>query len=131
MAIDRIGKGAPPAPPKAEKAGSAKPAGEVGKTFAVQPSAPPVTSAVPATSAPAVAPTAEAGSTPLEKLRAGEIDLDRYLDLKVSEATAHLKGLRAHEMEGLRSLLREQLGGDPALVDLVEQATGQRPAPKE
>ncbi len=77
-----------------------------------------------------VATLALSASTPLEKLRAGEIDLDRYLDLKVNDATAHLGGLRAHEMEGLRSLLREQLTSDPSLVDLVQQATGQRPVTK-
>jgi hypothetical protein len=79
---------------------------------------------------PEVAPVA-GGTTPLDRLRAGEIDLDRYLDLKVNEATAHLQGLRAHEMEGLREMLREQLSGDPSMVALVEQATGQRPASKE
>ena len=73
-----------------------------------------------------VAPVAPAATSPLARLRAGEIDLDRYLDLKVDEATAHLKGLRAHEMSGLRSLLRAQLVSDPSMLDLVQQATGQR-----
>jgi hypothetical protein len=132
MGIDRIGKGAPPAPPtpaaSAEKAGpSAKSAGEVAKTFEVRPSP----TSTPAPSTGSVAPTAAtAPSTPLERLRAGEIDLDRYLDLKVDDATAHLRGLRAHEMESLRTLLREQLSSDPGLVELVQQATGQIPVPK-
>jgi hypothetical protein len=134
MGIDRIGKGAPPAPPtpgaSAEKAGPAAksgPSGEVTKTFEVRPS--PTSTPTPSTGS--VAPTAAtAPSTPLERLRAGEIDLDRYLDLKVDDATAHLQGLRAHEMESLRTLLREQLSSDPGLVELVQQATGQIPAPK-
>ncbi|MGO8992316.1 MAG: hypothetical protein ACLQVI_03235 [Polyangiaceae bacterium] len=125
MGIDGIGKGGPPAPPT-PASGSERPerarGGEASRPFEVDPSK---------TAAAAVAPAAPAGTSPLERLRAGEIDLDGYLDLKVSEATAHLKGLRAHEMEGLRSLLREQLTGDPSMVDLVEQATGQRPISKE
>jgi hypothetical protein len=74
---------------------------------------------------------APAAPSPLARLRAGEIDLDRYLDLKVDEATAHLKGLRARELSGLRSLLRTQLESDPSMVDLVQQATGQAPIQKE
>jgi hypothetical protein len=73
--------------------------------------------------------------TPLERLKAGEIDLDGYLDLKVDQATAHLHGLGAHEMKGLRLALRHELASDPGLAALVESATGQRPpasrTPKE
>jgi hypothetical protein len=127
MAIDRIGKGAPSAPPK--PASGPERTSDAPKTFEVRPSH----TAAPNTTAPAaaVAPAAPAGAGPLERLRGGEIDLDRYLDLKVDEATAHLRGLRTHEMEGLRSLLRAELASDPALLDLVQQATGQRPTPKE
>jgi hypothetical protein len=139
MGIDRIGKGAPSAPPKpasaaerAEDAGKPEKSGQVGatgKTFEVRPS-PTSASPPPATASTApVAPTT-AASSPLEKLRAGEIDLDRYLDLKVNDATAHLGGLRAHESEELRALLRTQLTTDPSLVDLVRQATGQSPKAK-
>jgi hypothetical protein len=86
----------------------------------------------PHTAAPnEVAPAAPVATSPLERLRAGEIDLDRYLDLKVNEATVHLQGLRAHELEGLRTLLRQQLESDRALANLVEQATQQRPVPRE
>jgi hypothetical protein len=122
MGIDGIGKGGPPAPPKPAAGSERARGGEASRPFEVSPSK---------TAAAAVAPAAPAGTSPLERLRAGEIDLDGYLDLKVSEATAHLKGLRAHEMEGLRALLREQLTGDPSMLDLVEQATGQRPISKE
>jgi hypothetical protein len=122
MGIDRIGKGAPPAPSTVSPPERGA-VGEASKAFEVRP-------AHISTSA-AVTPSAPVGATPLDRLRAGEIDLDRYLDLKVQEATAHLKGLRAHEMDGLRAKLREQLSGDPGLATLVEQATGQRPAAKE
>ena len=53
----------------------------------------------------AVAPK---GVGALERLRAGEIDLDGYLDLKVNEATAHLHGLGTTELEGVRALLRDR-----------------------
>ena len=68
-------------------------------------------------------------SLALEQLRAGQIDLDGYLDLKVTEATAHLKALRAEELEALRRVLRDELSSDPSLSALVERATGQRPKP--
>ena len=124
MAIDRIGKGAPSAPPK--PASGPERTSDAPKAFEVRPAH----TAAPNTVGP-VAPAVPAATGPLERLRGGEIDLDRYLDLKVDEATAHLRGLRAHEMEGLRSLLRDELASDPALLDLVQQATGQRPTPKE
>ena len=121
MGIDRIGKGAPPVPPK--PAAGPDPARGGEKTFEVWPAN--------AAGAGAVAPVAPKGPGPLDRLRAGEIDLDRYLDLKVDEATAHLHGLRAQEMEGIRTILRDQLAADPALVDLVQQATGQILTPKD
>jgi hypothetical protein len=117
MGIDGIGKGGPPAPPKPVTGTERAQGGEAPRAFEVDPGR---------KAAAAVAPVAPAGTTPLDRLRAGELDLDGYLDLKVSEATAHVKGLHAHEMEGLRDLLREQLSGDPSMVALVEQATGQR-----
>ena len=136
MAIDRIGKGPSSVPAKpatgADRAGEGAQIGrtkqteEPAKTFEVRP--PARSASTPSTTA--VAPTT-AASTHLDRLRAGEIDLDRYLDLKVDDATAHLHGLGTHELESLRSLLREQLSSDPGLVDLVQQATGQRPTPKE
>jgi hypothetical protein len=139
MGIDRIGKGGGPAsaPPAARPERTA--GGEGAKTFEVHPSrnAAGASGAIGATgeahiAAPgAVAPASAAAASPLARLQAGEINLDRYLDLKVGEATAHLEGLGPQEMAGLRSMLREQLAADPSLVDLVAQATGQRAAPKE
>ena len=120
MGIDRIGKGAPPVPPK--PAAGADPA-RAEKAFEVRPTN--------TAGSAAVAPAAASARGPLERLRAGEIDLDRYLDIKVTEATAHLQGLRAKEMEGIRTILRDQLAADPALVELVQQATGLVPSPKD
>jgi hypothetical protein len=126
MAIDRIGKGGSSIPPKPPSGPERAQGSDAARPFEVQPS----NASAPHATAP-TAPVAPAGSGPLERLQAGEIDLDRYLDLKVDEATRHLAGLRAHEMEDLRSLLRQELANDPALLDLVQQATGQRPTLKE
>jgi hypothetical protein len=57
---------------------------------------------------------------PFERLRAGEIDLETYLDLKIDLATAHLRGLSEDQLRTIRATLRERLACDPALVELVE-----------
>ncbi len=63
--------------------------------------------------------------SPLDKLRAGEIDLSGYLDLRVDQATAHLVDrVDGERLEFIRSSLRSQLEQDPALVELVRRATG-------
>ncbi|WP_394844065.1 hypothetical protein LZC95_44305 [Pendulispora brunnea] len=118
MGIDRIGKGGPTLPTNttaevgksgqsfeatlAEKAGKSEKAGSVG--------------AVEGTAA-----------SPLEKLRAGQIDLNGYLDLKLDQATAHLQGLAPAHLDAIKKALREQLATDPTLVDLVKGAAGQAP----
>jgi di/tripeptidase len=56
-------------------------------------------------------------------LRAGAIDLNRYLDSKVEEATASVADLAPAQIERVRSALRERLSSDPTLVDLVRKAT--------
>jgi hypothetical protein len=128
MGIDRIGKGggAPPSAPSTPPQGSVGPldrAQRPEKAFEVRPER-------AAEASQAQAPQSVARS-PLERLRAGEIDVDQYVDLKVDQATAHLRGLRATEIDAIRGALREQLAGDPALVDLVRQATGRTPTPRE
>jgi len=115
MAIDRIGKSAPPAP-SPETSGPA-PTRETARPFEPRPSA-----ARPTGSAAAV-------HAALEQLRTGQIDLHRYLDLKVEEATAHLDALPRIELDVLRAALRERLSTDPALVELVRAATGKVPGP--
>ncbi len=123
--VDRIGKGGPPLPP----AGPTGPtrAQETGKAFEVQkPAAPEAQGARPAAEVGATT-----GPTPLDRLKAGQIDLNGYLDLKVQEATAHLQGLSPVELDTIRSMLRDRMATDPALADLVKQATGHAPSVPE
>ena len=125
MAIDRIGKGgAPPptpetgAPAGAEKAGAAAP-------FKVDRGA----DAAPADATRNVQSTD--ATSPLGRLKAGEIDVQGYVDLRVEEATKSLKGLPPAELDDIKSVLRDQLLSDPGLTDLVRSATGKMPAPPE
>ncbi len=53
--------------------------------------------------------------------------MNQYLDAKVQEATAHLHGVPRAELDAIRKMLREQIATDPALADLVKQATGHAP----
>jgi len=114
MAIDRVGKGASgvelPKSPELERPRS----GEAERAFSTQ---------RPAEARESV-PVGEVTASPLEQLRAGQIDVNRYVDLKLEEATAHLRGLSAAKLETIRNVLRSQIATDPALVDLVRQATG-------
>jgi hypothetical protein len=65
----------------------------------------------------------------MERLRAGKIDVNGYVEAKVHEATAHLAALPPAELEQLKSALRDRLGSDPGLVELVRKATGAIPQP--
>jgi hypothetical protein len=76
---------------------------------------------------PSNGPRAEA--PPLKRLRAGEITLEAYLDLKVDEATAHLAGLSSTKLESVKRELREKLAEDPKLASLVRQVARVRRAP--
>lgn len=68
-------------------------------------------------------------TSPLERLRAGEIDVNGYVDLKVDRATHHVVGLSPEDLAELKKILREQMVSDPEFVDLVRQATGKVPEP--
>lgn len=113
MAIDRIGKGAKTTP---EIAGS----GSVDRrgpaeSFTVD----------RGDASKGIDKTAGADATsPLARLRAGEISVDGYVDLKVDEATKGLVGLSPAELQDIKKVLRDQMATDPALVDLVRAATG-------
>ncbi len=64
-------------------------------------------------------------ASPLARLRAGEIDVDGYLDARVERATAHLADrIEGEKLAFIRSSLRAQLEQDPALIELVKRATG-------
>jgi hypothetical protein len=125
MGIDGIGKGKglPPTSPGAADVHAPKATEGASKPFEVdakKPAAAAETNAARAT-----------GSSALERFRAGEIDGPGYIDAKVDEATAHLKGLTKVELETIRATLRDQMATDPAFVDLIKQATGHTPAVPE
>jgi hypothetical protein len=127
MAIDRIGKGGalPPAP---EGTGGAAGASPTTTTFKVDRAAP-----GDRTGASAAAANVDAANaaTPLARLRAGEVDVHGYVDLKVDEATSRLSGLSTEELADIKSVLRDQMRSDPGLADLVRTATGKMPSPPE
>lgn len=126
MAIDRIGKGGNlPQAPEARGTGAPAPTGAKFEVDRVAPA----TDAGAAGRAAGV--EAAAGTSPLARLRSGEIDVHRYIDLKVDEATAALKGMPASELDQIRSALRDQMRTDPGLADLVAHATGKMPTPPE
>lgn len=119
MGIDGIGKKGPPGPPPASGTPGASHAGKPFEVGEAQKSG-------SAARAAEVKPTA---TTPLERLRAGEIDVKGYVDAKVQEATAHLGPMPPDKLEQIRAALRDRIGSDPMLVDLVRQATGHVPPP--
>jgi hypothetical protein len=107
MGIDGIGKAPPIAPP-----GGAEPAGGAGGGFQV------------ASTAPVASPDA------LGRLSRGEIDLEQYLDARVTEATAHLTGrVTAEQLDFVKQTLRVELSNDPVLVELLRRATGKAASP--
>jgi hypothetical protein len=123
MGIDRIGKtGLPAASPEVGGPSGTKASGPA---FHV-PSA-----SVTAPSASAQVDPTRATGMALERLRAGEVDLGGYVDLKVHEATSHLSALPAAELEKIRGALRDRLANDPTLVDLLHTATGETLPPDE
>jgi hypothetical protein len=69
-----------------------------------------------------VARVAQSNGGPLERLRAGEIDLETYIDLKVEEATAHLDRLPAPELARVRAILRARIAEEPELQEWVKRA---------
>lgn len=120
MSIDGLGgtgKRIPPAPADAAAAPTAaRSPAEAARAFELDKTLPVAGASVERTA-----------TSSLDQLSAGQIDLGRYLDLKVEEATAHLSALPRVELEAIRSALRDRLATDPALVDLVRTATGSTP----
>jgi len=75
----------------------------------------------------AVAKTQTAGTvdaaSPLEQLRAGRVDRQAYVELRVQEATAHLENkLAPVDLEKIRAELRDAVEQDPDLAALVRAA---------
>lgn len=126
MGIDRIGKGGglPPTPDTSGVSGPQQKGGAE-RPFKVD-------RAEGATQTERAGAAAEAGAaSPLARLRAGEIDVNGYVDLKVDEATRNLKGLSPGEIDEIKRVLRDQMATDPGLADLVRTATGQTPSVPE
>lgn len=62
-------------------------------------------------------------SSPLEQLRAGELDLKGYVEVRVREATAHLEGvLSPKDLEKVQDELRDAIENDPDIAALVKGA---------
>lgn len=124
MGIDGIGKG-PKAPDASGSVDKATKTGAADKPFSLE----------GVERSRDAAPVEKTGSvdaaSPLARLRAGEIDVERYLDLKVDEATRPLEGLPPQDLSDIKKMLRDQLATDPGLVDLVKTATGKVPNPPQ
>jgi hypothetical protein len=116
MGIDGIGKKPPAGNDALGGAGGVGPAQKTGASFEV-----------PETRGVAGAANVDATS-PLSRLRAGEIDVNQYVDLKVDEATQHLSAMAPSDLADIKALLREKLVSDPGLVDLVRHSSGQTPS---
>lgn len=116
MGIDGIG-GKPPIGPNV---GSNSAVPRSGESFSLER---PDQVAVAESAAPVTTPDA------LERLQAGELSLDEYMDTRVEKAVAHLSQvLPADQLQLLKEQLKEQLQHDPTLEVLLKRATGLSPA---
>lgn len=75
----------------------------------------------------ATAESAEAAE--LTQLERGELSLDEYLGQRADAAVKHLEGrLSPDQLQTVRTELLDQLKTDPAMVRLVQRATGLVPS---
>jgi hypothetical protein len=115
MGVDGIGGGGRPIPPVG--------GGAIGEAGGVEPTA---ASGVEGSRGPA-----QTEGTLLDRLKRGEIDIERYLDAQVDAAVAHVEGpLGQAQLDFIKGVLREQLASDPVLVELLRRATGSLPTPR-
>ena len=115
MGVDGIGSGGRPVPPAS--------GGSVGGAGGIEA---PATAGVDGNPGPD-----PAESTLLDRLKRGEIDVERYLDAQVDAAVAHVQGpLGEAQLAFIKDALREQIASDPVLVELVRRATGSIPPPR-
>jgi len=62
--------------------------------------------------------------TLVDRLHAGQLTRDEYLDLRADEAVRHLVGqIPADKVNLIRATLREQLDTDPLLMAMARRAT--------
>lgn len=114
MGIDGIGGGKPPSGPLGGATGSSKASGE---GFSVDRGT--KTSAAQQVGA----------SADLERLQAGEISLDDYLQTRADKAVAHLEAVVPPEqLELIKEQLIHQMKQDPTVATLVQRATGLLPS---
>ncbi len=88
------------------------------------PAAPPTgdfREALSASSIPVASAATPAG--PLALFRAGQTDRAGFVALHVEQATEHLAGLPAHDLESVRQALSDRCETEPLLADLVARAT--------
>lgn len=90
----------------------------------------PPDAALPVRGAEAAASTEAAAA--VERVRAGDLSLTEYLDLHVARATQHLEGkLGPADLEMVREQLRSELTSDPTALELLREAAGMVPPPRE
>ncbi len=119
MAVDGVGK--PPIP------------GITGPVASIGHSEPPARTEFSVDAPGKASPNVEVtpvGSDLLDRLQAGQVTQEQYLDIKAEQAVAHLVGqLPAEQVDLIRATLRDQLSTDPLFERLVRQVvdpTGQR-----
>lgn len=120
MGIDGIGGGRPPIGPAA---GGLSPTKTSGEGFSLERGS----AASQVDSAQQVGSTAE-----LERLQAGEISLDDYLQTRADKAVAHLETmLPKDQLDVVKEQLINQMKQDPTVAALVQRATGMMPTDNE
>lgn len=119
MGIDGIGSGRPPIGP----ASGASTTQKSGETFSLERSG---------DSARAEATGGVGETADLERLQAGEISLNDYLQTRADKAVAHLSTLLpADQLDIIKEQLVNQMKQDPAVAALVQRATGVLPSDNE
>src|SRR5437660_5759012 len=88
VAIERIGKGGIPSTPRLDT-----PARSSGSAFSVERPSPSASSSIAAASP----------ARPWERVRRGELSINDYLDIKVDQATSHLRDLPAAALREVRA----------------------------
>src|SRR5258706_6131364 len=122
MGIDRIGKGGAPPPSGPSGPSSPKGTSPSERVRGTEPSRPfEVHAGERAAEVAKTSQVSATGASALERLRTGQIDMNGYLDLKVEQATAHLRGLSPVELGQVKSMLRDQISSDPAFPELLKQ----------
>jgi hypothetical protein len=74
---------------------------------------------------------AASGPSAHDRVRAGELPVEQYLEHKVDAAMRGLEGLGPRQLADIQAMLKDQLRSDPAFRELVERATGAVPTVPE